>query len=157
MSQFVEGVYIIDSLENIEKYANVGRYFPKAVERIRRGEFDLLTPGRNEIDGDNVWVNCDEPELVPPTERRVEVHHRYFDIQIPLAGEETFGIAPFDPSAPGSFDETRDIGFYEMSVKYFTLKPGEFAIFYPKTCAHAPGCTLGAKHRSRKLVFKIKA
>jgi YhcH/YjgK/YiaL family protein len=85
------------------------------------------------------------------------VHRVYFDIQIPLSGEETYGLAEFDPAAAGSFDESKDIGFYDQKVVPVTLKPGEFAVFYPQTCAHAPACAIDAPRRIRKIIVKVKA
>ena len=153
----LDGVYVIDRLENIGDYAAINANFARAVEVIRQGGLEKLPVGRNEIDGENVWVNVADAELVPTAERRAELHHAYFDIQIPLGGEETFGVARFDPAASGSFDAEKDVGFYEQKLEYVTLKPGEFAIFWPRTCAHAPACTLAARCVQRKLIFKVTA
>jgi hypothetical protein len=40
---------------------------------------------------------------------------------------------------------------------FITLKPGEFAVFYPKTCAHAPACSLSGPRKIRKIIVKVKA
>jgi YhcH/YjgK/YiaL family protein len=87
----------------------------------------------------------------------LEVHRASFDIQIPLSGEETYGLAEFDSAAAGSFDEAKDIGFYDQKVVPVTLNPGEFAIFYPRTCAHAPACSLSGPRRIRKIIVKVKS
>lgn len=154
----LEGVYVIDTLDNIGAYAGINGNFAKAVEELRRGRLTEYRPGRNPVDGENVWINCDRPLLVNPKDRRAELHHRYFDIQIPLAGEETYGVAKLDPATPGTFDEAKDCGFYEQAdIEWIDLRPGEFAIFYPRTCLHAPACTRGEPHESHKLIVKVKA
>lgn len=152
-----DGVYVIDELANVGAYAGISANFAKAVAAIQRGGLEAYRPGRNEIDGSNVWANCDSPMLVAPEEKRAEVHRKYFDIQIPLTGEETYGLATFDPAAPGVFDEEKDVGFYRQELEWVTLKSGEFAIFWPRTCLHAPGCTRGVPQVLRKLIFKVAA
>ncbi len=153
----IENVYIIDKVENIGKYASLSDNFAKVAALIAKGDFASLKPGKNDIDGDNAWVNNVEPQLVEPKDRKPELHRKYFDLHIPLSGPETFGLAIFDSLAKGSFDEQEDIGFYDQKVEWITIVPGEFLITYPNTCAHAPACTLTAPHKSKKLIFKIKA
>ena len=154
----VKGVYIVDRLEHLAEYAGISAAFAKAVEFLKRSDLNSLAAGRHEIDGENCFaIVNNEAELVAPAERKVEVHRVYFDIQIPLSGEETYGLAEFDPAAAGSFDESKDIGFYEQKVVPVTLKPGEFAVFYPKTCAHAPACAIDAPRKIRKIIVKVKA
>ena len=150
-------VYVVDKLENLGKYAGINANFAKAVAFLQKADFAALPLGKNEIDGDNAWVNAAEAELTPLAAKKPEVHRAYFDIQIPLDGEETYGLAKFDPSAPGSFDEAKDIGFYDQPVEAVTVKPGEFAIFWPNACAHAPGCSLSGPRKIRKLVAKVRA
>jgi YhcH/YjgK/YiaL family protein len=154
----VKGVYIVDRLEHLAEYAGISPAFAKAVEFLQKSDLAALAAGRHEIDGDECFaIVNDAAELVAPAERKVEVHRVYFDIQIPLSGEETYGLAEFDPAAEGSFDESKDIGFYDQKVVPVTLKPGEFAVFYPDTCAHAPACTLGEPCSIRKIIVKVKA
>lgn len=152
----IDGVYVKDTLANAGKYADYGRHFAKAVEFLGRKDLLHLPSGRYEIDGDNVYAMVQEPSLKAWNLARPEVHREYFDIQLPLSGEETIGVASFDPSTPGEFNEEKDIGFYEVEVEPLTLRPGEFAIFNPGTCAHAPGCTLDAPGTIRKIVIKVR-
>lgn len=154
----VKGVYAVDRLEHLARYAGYSPAFAKAVDFLQKADFDSLAAGRHDIDGDNCFaIVNDEAELVPPSERKVELHRVYFDIQIPLSGEETYGVARFDPAAAGSFDESKDLGFYDQKVTPVTLQAGEFAVFFPNTCAHAPACTLGEPCRIRKIIVKVKA
>lgn len=154
----VKGVYAVDRLEHLAGYAGISPAFAKAVEFLRQSDLNSLAAGRHEIDGDECFaIVNDAAELVAPAERKVEVHRVYFDIQIPLSGEETYGLAEFDPAAAGSFDEEKDIGFYDQKVVPVTLKPGEFAVFYPDTCAHAPACSLSGPRNIRKIIVKVKA
>lgn len=152
-----EGIYLVDKLENIGKCAGIGANFAAACDFIAKGEFDSLRPGRNEIDGDKVFVNCDTAEYVLPKNRKAEFHKRYFDIHIPLDADEKIGLAALDESAPQTFDDAKDCGFAEQHVEWFTVKRGEFAVCSPCTCAHAPAVTTDVPKRARKLIVKVLA
>ena len=153
----MDNVYIVDKLENLGKYAALNANFAKAVAFLESADLAALPLGKNVVDGDNVWVNAAVAELAPLESKKPEVHHLYFDIQIPLDDEETYGLARFDPAASGSFDEAKDIGFYDQPVEPVTVRPCEFAILWPRTCAHAPGCSLDGARTIRKLVAKVRA
>ena len=154
----VKGVYAVDRLEHIGRYAGISVAFAKAAEFLQRTDLSSLAAGRHDIDGDACFaIVADEAELVPPSGRKPEFHRRYFDIQIPLTGEETYGLAELDVSAVGEFDEEKDIGFLEQKTVPVTLVPGEFAVFYPGKCAHAPACSLTGARTIRKIVVKVKA
>ena len=55
------------------------------------------------------------------------------------------------------FDEKKDIAFFKAKVEPKKLHPGEFAIFFPRKDAHAPGHCIGENRMIRKLVIKVKA
>ena len=135
----INGVYLIDKLENIGNCAGIGANFAAACEFVAKGDFASLKPGRNEIDGDSVFVNCDEARYVAPEDRRVEF------------------LALLDESAQQTFDDAKDCGFAEQRVEWFTVRRGEFAVCWPRTCAHAPAVTTDAPKSARKLIVKIKA
>ena len=153
-----DGVYIRDSLANIGEYAKVGRHFAKAVAFLQRKDLRTLPLGRYELDGENAYAMVQEATLKPWGSGRPEVHREYFDIQLPLSGEETVGVGVFDPKTPGDFDAEKDVGFYDgVPVEPLTLCPGEFAILHPSTCAHAPCCSEDAAGTMvRKIVIKVR-
>jgi YhcH/YjgK/YiaL family protein len=153
----VKGIYAVDRLEHIGRYAGISAAFAKAAEFLRRTDLGSLAAGRYDIDGDDCFVIVnDKAELVPPSERKPEFHRRYFDIQIPLTGDETYGLAELDVSAVGEFDVLKDIGFVDQKTVPVTLGPGEFAIFFPEKCAHAPACSLSGPRTIRKMVVKVR-
>lgn len=153
----LENCYLIDSLENIGSYAGLGANFRTACEFLSRGGFDALAPGKNQIDGDRVFVNNVEAQYVLPEERRPELHRKYFDIHVPLESDERIGLALFDAGAKGEFNEAEDGGLYDQKVDWFTVRRGEFCITWPKTCAHAPAVTTDVAKKSRKLIVKVLA
>lgn len=153
----LKNVYIIDRLENVGRYAALSANFATATAFLAKGDFKSLKPGRNEIDGEDVFVNCDAPTYVRPEDRTPEVHHRYFDIHVPLTDDEKIGLGTFDARAKGSFDETKDAGFYAQDVEWHVVRKGEFCITWPVTCVHSPAVTTDAVKSARKLVVKVRA
>lgn len=156
--QELKHVYIIDSLANIGRYASLSANFATAAAFLAKGDFASLKPGRNEIDGENVFVNFDTPTYVPSAERTPEVHRLYFDIHVPLTSDEQIGLSAFDARAKGTFDTAGDVGFYAQDVDWHVVRMGEFCIMWPITCAHAPAVTTtGFVKPARKLVVKVRA
>ena len=152
-----ENVYVSDALANAGRYAELGPHFAKAVEFLQHKDLMRLPNGRYELDGENAYAMVQEVTLKAWGTGRPEVHHKYFDIQLPLSGEETIGVGRFDPATPGEFSAERDIGFYDVPVKPLTLRPGEFAILFPGTCAHAPCCSEDVPGTTiRKIVIKVR-
>ena len=154
----VKGIYAVDRLEHIGRYTGISAAFAKAAEFLRRTDLGSLAAGRYDIDGDNCFVIVnDKAELVPPSERKPEFHRRYFDIQIPLTSDETYALAELEESAAEELDAHADVGFVDLKTVPVTLAPGEFAIFFPEKCAHAPACSLTGPRTIRKIVVKVKA
>ena len=153
-----EGVYVKDTLANVAAYASYGPHFGKAVAFLQRKDLMRLPNGRYELDGDNAFAMVQEVTLKAWGSGRPELHREYFDIQLPLSGEETIGVGRFDPKASGEFDAERDVGFFdETPVEPLSLRPGEFVILHPGTCAHAPCCSEEiAGTTIRKVVVKIR-
>lgn len=60
---------------------------------------------------DGVYANIESYE--PKRESCFESHRRYADIQIVLRGSEYIDVCPVSALAPASYDETRDISFYD--------------------------------------------
>lgn len=150
-------LYVVDKIENLGNYTEVSPAFGKVIEFLKSHDFASIPKGKNDVDGANSWVNGVEIELVPLAERKPELHKKYFDIHIPLKYDEVMGVAPFDPSAEGSFNEADDIGFYAQKVEPITVKVGEFAIVWPNTCSHSPACTPDEKKLQKKLIAKVIA
>ena len=152
----LKGVYEVDSLERIGDYAKLGPHFAKAVAFLQRKDLKSLPNGRYALDGENAYATIQEATLKEWGTGRPEVHREYFDIQVPLSGREIIGVGRFDPKAQGDFDEEKDIGFYDsVAVEPLTLRPGEFAILHPETCAHAPCCDEVGGDVIRKIVVKV--
>lgn len=142
-------------------------FYVKALEFIKNNDLASLENGKHVIDGDNLWVNIVESKLKTKKEARLEVHDKYIDIQVPLSGPETFGVASRSECVEpdGEMDSEKDILFFKDAVdKTVNVKAGESITFAPED-AHAPliatRCVkypLDADNKKiiRKAIFKVK-
>lgn len=93
----------------------------------------------------------------PASEKKLEAHRKFIDIQFVAEGEEAayFGNASdFPVKVP--YDDSRDAEFYGGEPREVcVLRAGEFAVFFPED-AHRPGCVCGGKPALvRKIVVKV--
>lgn len=131
--------------------------FAKAFEFLRRPDLAELPCGRYDIDGSNCWAMVQEVSLKPfADENQYEVHRAFIDIQAPITGSETIGIAKPEPSVFDGFTNEKDYALFKAKGEPWTLKPGEFAVFFPEKGAHAPGLSSDGPRKIRKLVIKVR-
>lgn len=144
---------ITDHIDRLHLYYGMHPGLDQVIEAMKTLDLNRLPNGRHDIQGDDVFVNLMDTELKPAS--TWEVHRRYIDLQLILAGEETIAWAPKDEIAGfPPYDSERDIQISTDPQRGnpVTLKPGMFGIYFPED-AHMPGLGTG---RGRKAVFKIK-
>ena len=153
--------HIIGKIAESDGYQALHPLFGKAFAFLKRDDLATLPLGRHDIDGDRCWANIQEVELAAPSERKLEAHRRFIDIQAPITGCEAIGLAEMDAAALAlPFDVEKDFVLYDGPSRLVTLAPGDFAIFFPPLGAHAPCCrALGGQGpaRIRKVVVKVAA
>lgn len=146
---------VIDSLRASDKYTVLNRFFAMAFEYIKQCDLQNIEPGRYEIEDGSAFMMVSYNDLRPAAEAPLEAHNEYIDIQLILQGSETFGWADRSgcSSPRGKIDLEKDILFFDDEpTTYFTLNPGEFAVFFPGD-AHAP---LVGEGRVKKCVIKVR-
>ena len=151
--------HIVGKISESEKYLKLNPLFRTAFAFLKRPDLASLPPGRYDIDGNRCWANVQEASLAPLAERKLEAHRRFIDIQAPITGPETIGLAEMDAAAQAlPFDVENDYVLYAGPSKPVTLNPGEFAIFLPPLGAHAPCCCApGGPGKIKKVVVKVAA
>lgn len=146
---------ILDTLENIGKYAALNPLFPKVVEYLQDTDFVNHEPGRVNIDGNKLFVNHNVTKGKTVDEAKLETHDAMIDIQIPLSCPEVMGFTPRQNLSEAEYNAQKDITFYpDRPEQYVTVHPGEFVIFFPQD-GHAPCITPVPEYR--KIIFKVKA
>ena len=107
------------------------------------------------INGADLFVNIQVAKGKTKEEAKLETHKKMIDIQIPLSTSETFGYTPLCGLPDAEYNAEKDITKYEgLADTYVTLKPGEFAIFFPQD-GHAP--CVSEEATIRKAIFKVLA
>jgi len=82
---------ILDSISNCERYYALNPRLKAAFDYLGQTDVQALTPGRHDIDGDDLFVTVSELDLKPVEEALFEVHDEYIDIQVVFGGAELFG------------------------------------------------------------------
>lgn len=149
--------FVIDRIESCMKYEKLHPLFEKAFSFLRRSDLAELTVGRYEIEEGNCWAIIQECRLKPFGDiQRLEVHRSFIDIQAPIDGPETYGLADTKGNLYQPFDEGKDVGFADVKTLPVTVRPGEFAIFFPVDGGHAPGKTTDLTTMRKKIVIKVR-
>ena len=90
---------IFDSMNNFMQY---GKLAPAAWEKILKFLADCTEKspaGRYEIDGDRIYASIQGYETHAPDPDKLEIHRKYVDIQLLLAGKESILCRPVDDLA----------------------------------------------------------
>ncbi|MFC3913685.1 YhcH/YjgK/YiaL family protein [Pseudaeromonas sharmana] len=117
-------------------------------------------PGRYPIEGDKAFVLVCEEMTKPAASLRPEIHARYLDIQLVIAGHERYGIRARRATTPPDDDRlvTQDLAFFEQLVgeQFVDLAPGELVVFLPGE-PHRPLCAIDDPAPVRKAILKVEA
>ncbi len=146
---------IIDTIENLAKYAAVNPLFAKVVEFMATHRLEDLPDGKHTIDGDDVYVKVQTAKGKAPDEAVIESHRKMIDIQVPISGPETYGYTPLCRLPELPYDEAKDMTKYPdiIAESFIDCMPGMFAIFFPQD-GHAP--CISMMPEIKKAIFKVK-
>ncbi|MBR5151193.1 MAG: YhcH/YjgK/YiaL family protein [Bacteroidaceae bacterium] len=145
---------ILDTLDNLDKYASLNPLFPKAIEFLKNSDLNSLPLGRNEIMGDEIFANVMEVQPRTKEEVPVEIHRKYIDIQVPISGDEVMGYTPKSALPVGEYSDANDVTLYPIGMlaqDYVNVKQSMFTIFFPQD-GHAPAVT---PVKVKKVIVKI--
>lgn len=148
---------VVDTIENLEKYASLNPLFAQAIEYLKSTDLNAIETGTKvELKGKDLVVNFAEAKPKTKEEAKLETHNKFIDIQIPLSATEIMGYTPGNECVPADapYNAEKDITFFEgLAADYITIKPGMFAIFFPQD-GHAPAISeTGVK----KVIVKVLA
>ena len=127
-----------------------------AIEYAQTHDLKALACGRNEIDGDNLFVNVAEYTTKMHDDCKWEAHRAYIDVQCIVEGTERIDSTRVERLDAEPFDEENDFHFLagdtvDTSV---VLKPGDYAVYFPED-AHRPGMCVDTPVQVKKAVFKV--
>ena len=145
---------VIDNIYNAPLYYNLHKRLKEAFMFLQTIDLNKCEEGAFKIEGNNIKAIISTNKLKKKEEALLETHKKYIDIHIPISGCETFGwkSAMRLESSAKEYNLENDIQlFHDSASSYFTISPGEFAIFLLED-AHAP---LIGSGELKKIIFKI--
>jgi YhcH/YjgK/YiaL family protein len=147
---------IIDKLENSGLYKSLNPRITRALEYIKSTNFDILEPGKYEIDGDNIFAIVQEYETKNNTEAKLEAHRKHIDVQFVARGCESVGYLPLEgQELCKEYDPENDYLLVDQESSFTKLDKNMFAIFFP-TDLHKPGIIFETISPVKKVVVKVK-
>jgi YhcH/YjgK/YiaL family protein len=146
---------IFDTIENYARYAGLGSNLFAALKFLRENDLAALPVGRQELDGDKLYLLAQEYTTKPVEAGRWEAHRKYIDIQYMVSGSERMGFANLRTMQLGEYNPEKDFQALTGSGNFVDVFHGSFAIFFPED-AHMPTLAVGAPEQVRKVVMKVK-
>ena len=146
---------ILSNLKNRVELEKLHPLMPRLFEFLEQTDVLNLPLGIHEIEGKDLFINNQSPELFTKENAPIEVHKNYIDVQVLLEGRETMGWKPLEEIATwrGEYDQAKDVRFSDERCDHFvTLKAGELTVFYPED-GHAPAI---GDAPIRKFIAKLK-
>lgn len=148
---------IYTNLAQLERYLGISDALDTAIRYLKTADLTQLTMGRNEVDGDNVFINRFNYDTLPEEKAMWEGHAQYADIHVLVSGEEKIGVTDAARLTATTRDEASDFIGYEGPVEtWFTMHPGDILVVYPED-VHMVKVQLNGEAHVEKAVFKVKA
>jgi len=146
---------IIDTIDNLCKYAAINPLFADVVEFLKSHDLNTMEAGKYPIKDKDLFLNLTSAKGKTKEVAVLETHIEMIDIQIPISCAETFGYTPLCDLPDFEYNAEKDITKYgdTMAQTYVTVNPGQMAIFFPQD-GHAP-CISG-EAEIKKAIFKVK-
>lgn len=148
---------IYTNYHQMSRYENLCPALKTALQFLASADLTKLEMGRNEVDGDNVFINRFDYTTMPEEQAAWEGHKLYADIHVVLEGEERIGVTDAASLTAGAYDEAGDFIPYEGPVgAWVTMRPGDVLVVFPED-VHMVKVQLNGASRVKKAVFKVKA
>lgn len=146
---------IYTDMKNLEHYKGIGKHLDTAIDYLRNHDLSELTPGRNEVDGDFVFINRFAYDTMAEEKAAFEAHERYADIHLAVSGEEYIGVSDMSLMTVTAVDkETDSVGCDGIVENRVVMKPGKVLIVLPED-AHKVKIAIDDSVHMEKAVVKV--
>ncbi|HHT23112.1 MAG TPA: DUF386 domain-containing protein [Bacteroidales bacterium] len=146
---------IYTTLTESSRIENLHSKFKELFDFVKNNDLLNRETGRITLDGDELFINNVNPQMLKAENQVLEVHQEYIDVHIPLDKAEIIGVRPLKDCTKlkSAFNKEEDYALHEDTPSNFiTVNPGEFLIVYPED-AHAP---IIGEGKIRKLIAKVR-
>ena len=148
-----------DTMKNKELYYTLHPKFAKAFAFLEQAAEQDLTPGKHEIDGEELYASVQAYDTKAPQDGSFEGHRNYIDIQYIISGIESIEVIDLSKAvAKTEYDAQNDYALYQDHPKAVkaVIEGGEYGIFFPHDI-HKPGMAAdGVSAPVKKIVVKVK-
>lgn len=147
---------IIDNIGNAKQYYGLSKNIQTALEFLQNMDSNQLVNGKNDIDGDALFLFFYEYDTRYKDEGVLEAHKKYLDLQYIVDGKELIGYKNIRGLKPiDEYCEDKDIYFFEGECDFIEITKDMFIILYPED-GHMPCISKGKSNKVKKIVAKIK-
>ncbi len=124
-------------IDDLSRYKGVSRFLDMTIDFIQKTDLRMLKQGRNEVDGDNVYITRFDYETMPEEKTFYEAHTLYIDVHLLLSGEEYIAVSDTGAMKETERDDTADfIGYAGSAQARFEMDSSKVLIVFPGE-AHA--------------------
>lgn len=147
---------IYTKLKNIERYLGLSDSLDTAIRYLLTADLTKLTKGRNEIDGDQAFINRFDYNTMTPEEAIWEGHLQYGDIHVLLSGQEKIGVTNVEMLTETVRKVEEDFCGFEGEVQsWFPMTTEDILIVWPEDI-HKVKVIHGESTLVEKACFKFK-
>lgn len=147
---------IYTDMEHLDRYRGICPQLDTAIDYLLENGLELLVPGRNEVDGEDVFVNRFHYTTMPQEEAAFEAHEVYADIHLLAEGWEYIGVTPIEKLTVTKLDREADnIECHGPVEAKIPMEPGKVLIVFPED-AHMVKIENGGAVKVEKAVVKVR-
>ena len=118
---------------NLHRYLGLSPEMDTAIRFLQNTDLATLVKGRNEIDGDKVFVNRFDYQTMPREQAIWEGHIRYADIHVLLSGQEKIGVTNVNLLTETVRKPEEDfVGFEGEVLSWFPMTTEDILIVFPE-------------------------
>ncbi len=147
---------IFGNIQNKKEFLFLEPALLECLDYAASHELLALEPGRQDIDGDRLFVNIVSYTTTRPQDRFWEAHRDYLDLHLMLRGTEQIDLNFIQNMTCGDYVKQEDFlpmeGEKNSSV---ILRQGDFLICYPSD-GHRTAIAPERPEIIRKAIFKIR-
>ena len=119
--------------KNLHRYFGLSEAMDTAIRHIQSADLTQLTKGRNEVDGDRVFINRFDYQTMSPEQAIWEGHIQYADIHVLLSGQELIGVTNIEALTETVRKPEEDfVGFEGKVDSWFPMTTEDILIVFPE-------------------------
>lgn len=140
---------------NLHRYLGMSPEMDTAIRYIQTADLRSLVKGRNEIDGNKVFVNRFDYQTMSEAQAIWEGHIQYADIHVLLSGTEKIGVTNVEALAETVRKPEEDfVGFDGDVQSWFPMTTEDILIVFPEDI-HMVKVMNGESVLVEKACFKV--